>query len=531
MGMKKNVSPANDTRQMVEYEASAESRRIFGAVYTPQSIALWLAQHVEHLGFTPKLVLDPAAGDGVLLKAAQEVFPNCRAIAFEIDPEAHLRLKKYWPQRNSGAKDSLMISRWLPRGSEDVLIFSNPPWGAKISAEANLRYRDKFESAKGFYDLYDLFLEKSFQELPEGSWGAFFLPDSILLKQHKDIRKLLVENAQIKSVTRLPEGVFNGVAMGSIAIVFRKIRPKWNSRMLISRINRTNYKQFKTHSVYLAREIKQNSRFINQSDWRSDPSFSWSMELEGAGSFIKQLNVFKGIPNCESTWDEWFESGRGLEIGKKAPFLLSQSGNSINSQQRVVAVGEDVNRLSIKPTRTINLNLPRFNFKSELNDQPRILVRKTGIGLKAVVASGVVTTQTIYHFIPKKNAPEYALHYAAGFLISRVIIALHLAKTGEIEWRSHPYVTQRTIRELNLPIPKAGTRDEKVAIEIASLSKIMHEKGTSPLLEEKLDQLVCQIIGGESGLQNWAYKFLFNVKGCSYTKMLVADINLDSQVA
>ena len=123
------------------------------------------------------------------------------------------------------------------------------------------------------------------------------------------------------------------------------------------------------------------------------------------------------------------------------------------------------------------------------------------------------------------------MHYAAGFLISRVVIALHLAKTGETEWRSHPYITQRAIRELNLPIPKKGSVEEKIAKEIASISKSLHKKGRDTALEIRLDQLVCQIIGGTSDLLNWSYKFLADVKGCSYTRDLVKDISLELCVA
>ena len=175
--------------------------------------------------------------------------------------------------------------------------------------------------------------------------------------------------------------------------------------------------------------------------------------------------------------------------------------------------------------------LNNFNYKFELEDTERLLVRKTGIGLKAVVASGMATMQTIYHFTPYEAAPSYALHYAAGFLLSRIVIALHLAKTGETEWRSHPYITQKTIRELNIPIPKPGSKEEELAREIAAISKLLHEKGSDCSLEEKLDSLVCQIIGGSKVLQDWAYSFLFNIKGCAYTKSLVMNIALNSRVA
>jgi len=526
-----NVSLGGHTELMVANHMSIPTKKTLGAVDTPKSIALWLVNHVKQLGFTPKLVLDPAAGRGVLLDAALQIFPESVSIAYEIDPTAHLNLRKYWIGPNSKAEDSLRAQKWLLPESENVLIFCNPPWGATISSEENSLYRKFYLTANGFYDTYDLFLEKAVKELPNKGWGAFFLPDSILLKQHQIIRKLLLESTQIKSITRLPEGVFEGVAMGSIAIVFKKTLPRKNSRIRISRVTRKSYKLIKADYTQISKELDRNVHYVLQQNWVSDPNSNWGMEFKDAATFINELSIFKKVECNESTWDEWFHSGRGLEIGKKSDVLSVKNTKTKVGNRRLVAVGEDVNRLCVEPSKVISRNLNNFNYKSELEDTERILVRKTGIGLKAVVASGMATTQTIYHFTPYDTAPSYALHYAAGFLLSRIVIALHLAKTGETEWRSHPYITQKAIRELNIPIPKPGSKEEKLAREIAAISKLLHKKGSDCGLEEKLDSLVCQIIGGSKVLQDWAYSFLFNIKGCTYTKSLVMNLALNSRVA
>jgi len=516
---------------MAANHVGSPTKKMLGAVYTPEPMALWLANHVKKLGFTPKLVVDPAAGAGVLLDAARQIFPESASIAYEIDPITHLSLKKYWLGPNSQAEDSLSVPKWLPPESENVLIFSNPPWGANIGSKEDSLYRKFYLTAHGFYDTYDLFLEKAIKELPNKSWGAFFLPDSVLLKQHQIIRKFLLENTQIKSVTRLPEGVFEGVAMGSIAIVFKKSPPRKNSRIRISRVTRKSYKLIKDNHTQISKELDRNMHYVIQQNWARDPNSNWGMEFKDVATFIHELSIFKQVDSGGSTWDEWFHSGRGFEIGKKSEILSARSAKTKVGNRRLVAVGEDVNRLRVEPSKMINRNLDDFNYKSELEDTERILVRKTGIGLKVVVASGMAKTQTVYHFTPFDEAPFYALHYAAGFLLSRIVIALHLAKTGETEWRSHPYVTQKAIRELNFPIPKPGSKEETIAKEIAAISKLLHKRGSDCVLEENLDSLVCQIIGGSKELQDWAYSFLFNIKGCAYTKSLVMNLALNSRVA
>jgi hypothetical protein len=381
------------------------------------------------------------------------------------------------------------------------------------------------------YDTYDLFLEKSIEQLPQNSWGAFFVPDSILLKQHYNIRKILLQNTQLRSITRLPEGTFNGVAMGVIAIIFKKAKPKSNSQILISRIDRSAYMSLGNDAQTLKKALEKNEHYLNQSLWSNDPNFNWTMEFNRNANFLEGRRAIDGSIGPASTWDLWFESGRGLEMGKKSKYLSELHGKKENHENRKVAVGEDVNRLKVKPSKCLDPKIRGLNFKSELDDTERLLIRKTGIGIKAVVATGVSTTQTVYHFVPNSTAPTYAIHYAAGFLISRVVIALHLAKTGETEWRSHPYVTQRAIRELNLPIPKKGSVEEKIAKEISSISKLLHKKGRDAALEMKLDQLVCQLIGGTNDLLNWSYNFLAGVKGCSYTQDLVKDVSFELCVA
>lgn len=529
--MQQDVSPISENVHMSTRTQAAKVKKNLGAVYTPEFLALWLAQRVKQFGFRPEVVLDPAAGGGALIRAALEVFPGARGWGFEIDRKAHLALKAHWLEKNSKPGNSLTAESWIPEKKSSVLIFSNPPWGAYISKEEDTYYRNSFTSARGMYDTYDLFLEKSIEQLPQNSWGAFFVPDSILLKQHQNIRKILLQNTQIKSITRLPEGTFSGVAMGVIAIIFKKAKPKSNSKILISRIDRSAFLSLGENSQNLKKALCKREHFIGQSLWSSDPNFSWTMEFKKDADFLEGRSVIDGSIEPGSNWDRWFESGRGLEIGKKSKYLTELHGKKGKLVGRKVAVGEDVNRLQVEPSKYLVSKISGLDLKSELDDNERLLIRKTGIGIKAVVATGVSTTQTIYHFLPKKSAPPYAMHYAAGFLISRVVIALHLAKTGETEWRSHPYITQRAIRELNLPIPKKGSVEEKIAKEIASISKSLHKKGRDTALEIRLDQLVCQIIGGTSDLLNWSYNFLADVKGCSYTRELVKDISLELRVA
>lgn len=509
---------------MLKVIGPTSGQKSLGAVYTPAHLAVWLARHLHSFGCDPKTVLDPAAGAGALLEAAGSVFPNAQLRGLDLDKSAHDLLKEFGWASSDEPSDALLIEDWfVDRTSGHRAIFSNPPWGAKVNAASAHAYKQLFQSATGSFDSFDLFVEKTINTLREGDWAALFLPDSLLLPNHARTRRLIHENVLIHSVTRLPEGVFPGVYMGTLALVLQKKEVPASHSIKFSRISRFDYFSSEPSATKVEKYRIGHQAEVQQSDWIESSAATW----HGNATLLGELALPSSLINhCSqasgSNWDLWFTTGRGLEIGKKAlvkgypPVLVS--GKNIP-----VVVGEDVNRRAVSPSRLLSLpDSKDVKFKSELVPGPRLLVRKTGIGIKAAVASDVVTTQSVYHFRPNANAPEYALHYAAGFLTSRVLIAIHLAKTGETEWRSHPYVTQKVVRDLQLPIPEPGSIQEKIAKEIATISSCLHVQDDFEL-EERLDLLVAELLGKGQALVAWAKTFLAGIEGCSYTKQLTAE--------
>jgi adenine-specific DNA-methyltransferase len=512
---------------MEKVSAKQKSR---GAIYTPATLATWLADHARLLGCKPTFVFDPAAGEGALLEAAKRVFPKVKFGGLEIDSVANRRLREIYSLEVKPT-NALTVDTWNLSRFREVLIFANPPWGADFSKRDRSNFKNSFMVAKGLFDSYDLFIERIIKELPPKSWAAIFVPDSLLLKQHSLTRDYISKNTQIKSIVRLPEGVFPGVAMGSLAIVLRKCKPTSKNKVLISRIPRFEFFQDLQPLEDLKGFIAKNCHKLNQLELALSENDYWNLEPKSIRNHSLHKNgIIQPLRSGEnSNWDLWFHTGRGLELGKKSNLMQPIKSGSKSRLWVPVLVGEDINRRSASSSRVIRSDAPGIDFKKELTPQERLLVRKTGIGIKAVV-SKLATTQTIYHFSPRKTAPNYALHYAAGFLTSRVIIALHLSHTGETEWRSHPYVTQRTIREIELPIPRMGSRQERLAIRISEISRKLHTC-TDGNLENELDSLVCELIGANSKLQIWAYEYLSKVRGCSYIQELVSEVSFKRQVA
>ena len=83
--------------------------------YTPSALATSLVQATSEV--RPKLVADLAAGNGNLLLAAEQVWPNARFVATDIDPRAVRRLGRLRPSWTVGRCDlrSVPVPPLLPR--------------------------------------------------------------------------------------------------------------------------------------------------------------------------------------------------------------------------------------------------------------------------------------------------------------------------------------------------------------------------------------------------------------------------------
>jgi hypothetical protein len=142
---------------------------------------------------------------------------------------------------------------------------------------------------------------------------------------------------------------------------------------------------------------------------------------------------------------------------------------------------------------------------------PKLLVRKTGVGLSASIDhSGAFTNQVVYIFRLldefKKSLP---LELFLAVMNSRAMYYFVVKQHGETEWRSHPYVTQTQI--LNLPLPdltKACVNNRDVVKQISRLlcPYLKKCKLPSTTVDAKLERLVARLLG----LSKKDYKVIFS---------------------
>ena len=150
-------------------------------------------------------------------------------------------------------------------------------------------------------------------------------------------------------------------------------------------------------------------------------------------------------------------------------------------------VGEDIKRYSCRAKRYLEKNIKGIQYKDPRNfKQKKLLIRKTGIGIKSAIdTSGAYTNQVVFHYIAKeeKHVPDFITEYVQGVLSSRVLMAYYLQKYGDNEWRSHPYITQKVISQLPIPDIKKKKKSFDLAQKIAQHV----EKMNGCTLKEKVE--------------------------------------------
>lgn len=530
-----------------------------GAYYTPAILANWIARELcKFLDVTqPISILDPACGDGSLLEAARAVAPeNVTLLGRDIDPHALIEARIRLGQQALLETDDSLIPAVAGEQFEKIAdaVIANPPWGAKLVHSSDTLSKHGYEIAKGQFDIFDLFIERMMSVCRPECVCAFILPESILLPEHEPIRRKLLEQTQLLLIARLGEGLFRGVNRDTIVLIFRNTPRKENTMVKCFPLSPQLKKQVHSGSISIEEANDQLSHFVPQQRFDNNQWKEFDLNNRVGDS---------AITKAESTtrffWEKWVHVGRGVEIGKKGlVFLCSECGwyNPIpRSLEKVICghckiqisadsiyperiisglglnhseagwfpimAGEDVHRYLCSSTRFVKLGLPGVNYKdvSEFAGR-KLLIRKTGVGLRACVdESGAFTTQTVFHVVLRDNNNPWVLDYLQGMFNSRVMLAIHLRKTGDIQWRSHPYVTPKVFKSLPIPEPTIDTRSLQLAEAIADASREVRIN-YSLELDLHLDGLVANLLRFDNVDSGWVGRVLNETGEMQYFREL-----------
>lgn len=557
-----NTTPSQQVDQSPETPPSGY--RLTGTVYTPHSLAAYVAEKLygyltqsSLIGNKQRLsILDPACGDGALLRAIDGAVANQRDLQLlGVDLNKHaisVARKRMGDSANFVTTNGLcpfnqvrkvgwrrLLKRFGAEQGVDCII-ANPPWGAQIDGYKSLVDASAFSLNRGQFDTSDLFIEASLEILSDGGFIAFIVPDSLFFQERERLRRLLLEETSIRFIGRFGEKIFKDINRACAVVICEK-KPNFVDDFVdCLRLNPESKKQilsggmsFHDAEAALGRKIKQ-SRFL------SNPGHEFNIDLDDA-----QIKTFKKIAQSPSSLAAHLHSSRGVELSKKGKVIQCQqclkwcplprkrtlncsqckNESSIsNLPQRTIIhttnvakskrliVGEDIQRFSADSRSWLEIDAAGINYKEfSLYEGDKIVVRKTGVGLTcAVDYLGCFTNQVVYVLKLKSNASNLPLEFFQAVLSSRAIFFYISMLSGENEWRSHPYLTQRQI--LEIPLPNMNDLTDSLLDEIsdicARLREVLSGKGG---VDCELDAQVERVVADLYDLREEDYRSIFSV--------------------
>lgn len=541
-------------------EYNIEKKRALGAFYTPQVLSDLLARLLVPLckvaSASSITALDPATGDSILLesfeKLARKRGIDVSIVGIDVDKTAINKSKKKFVQNKSKCKfintDALyplgnsipangwntLVRKYIPNGID--LIVSNPPWGANIEHYVSLSH--DFKTAIGQYDIYDLFIETIIANLKQGGVYGLIVPDSIYCQEHRAVREILLSNTSIKGIIRLGEGFFPDVNF-SVSIIYGIKRPCVESDILCSHISNSEKKKILSGETDIYDLIKKKNIIVPaQQMIASDYSFTVDVSQVDF-PIIQKLN------KCD-TLDTYTSCQRGVELSKKgmvlqcpecgewfptprnkketticphckAVIVIARANHTCiitnkkdKSCEQMIA-GEDIGRFSISTNRYIIKGLKGINYKpSVLYQGPKVLVRKTGVGITAGIDySDSLTNQVVYIVKPKDSAhPLITAEVIAAILCSRLITYVVIKRKGSIGWTSNPYLSQKDVN--SLPFPRLSLQNNQTVTALNRLTELVRENlKTGKVLSNDIDAEIERNVAVLYSIGNKEYETIF----------------------
>jgi Eco57I restriction-modification methylase/TaqI-like C-terminal specificity domain len=417
----------------------------------------------------------------------------------------------------------------IENGGFDAVV-GNPPWGADIGRDSEY-YLSTCELARGQYDSYELFIERGIHLLQHARRLGMIIPDSILKPEHQPLRNY-VGKRKLLVAHRLGEGLFEDVFRAAMVVVLAAEGAKETDSYLTVTLA-------KEHRGLLYGGVHTLDDIAGQHGGHRPLSQCW--EMEGfqlrVGAAGPDEAILKIMRENTVSWDDICVDYRGVEFSQTGLVVACRKCNTLSPPPRrrkgtyadkdcpncgahlVVAEdtmrqivadcpkdfarpqrllrGEDVNRYRATSELWVDAAAPGINFKDmTIYSPPKLLVRKTGLGIYAALDNtDAIVPQAIYIFRRKAEPSPYSLEFVLGIINSRLALYYYLKLTGESEWKSFPYITQKVLKQMPLPaVDWTSTRDVKLHSRLTEMVTRMQQQ-PSRELDMAIEMCVWNLFG------------------------------------
>ena len=320
-----------------EYENSLSDsyKNKEGIYYTPDFIVKDMMKDFDE-NLSNKTFLDPCCGSGnFILEAIRKGFKPENIFGFDTDKNAIEITKKRIFEETGYISENIVTVDFLEKSVTEKqkfdYIFTNPPWGKKISKEEKQKYSKIFGVGKST-DTASLFFLASLPRLKTNGKMGFLLPDSFFnISIFEDVRKKILEY-QIDRLIDYKKP-FKGLLTKAQAVVL------------------TNSKTTENHLVACEFDNKTGKR--NQNSFTENPKSILNFWTDN-----NEFEIIKYIYNLpHTTLKNKAVFGLGIVTGNNKTICKSEPKKGLIP----VYKGSDISKNGLKnPTNFIEKDLQKY---------------------------------------------------------------------------------------------------------------------------------------------------------------------------
>ncbi len=374
------------------------------------------------------------------------------------DPFGHKAATWFDPEWMFGIKEGFGI------------VMGNPPYVSvkSISKNDKKRFSELFETGKGRFNLFTLFLEKGHKLLKDNGVMSYILPEVLYTNsEYNHIRKYLLEKTQIFSISNFSSRVFDASVDTSVIIIKNGRNKNSVIKVLLDlKLPVTTIKQSGIKDIILTKNPKNINVILDKINY-------------GKESLSNIIEVQQGI----------------IYSGQKKEKVFSNE--KIDETCKKILDGRDIHKYSINYDIKQENRYIKYTKKLHRPREERLFLAKEKLVFPRRSVNFMCTIDTNQFYLLNtayicllKNS-QYSLKYILGILNSKVINFLY----------SKTYIGyQITIPAINsMPIPKIIQGNKKLVskmqglVDKALVIKKADLKADIQSLENQIDKIVYEL--------------------------------------
>ena len=363
-------------------------------------------------------------------------------------------------------------------------VIGNPPYVSIKEIDGNLKkyFIATFKVATGQFDLYTLFIEKSFFLLKKsGLLGMITSNTYINNKDSKTLRNLILSQSIILEISNLGETVFKDANL-DVSILIISMNKEAKSKVRVIK----NSEDFKI----------QNYHYTIQDVWHKNEDHVFNINMNNS-----DIELIEKIFDCNQHLSDFLFLPRGIEIGSNSPLIIQTGSNKTEP----VLFGKNIKRYqTVFAKNYITFDVKNKAIFKDINiyKQPKILIQRIrNLSLKQrIVATydkdGFICTNTLRIGIPKNET--LPLKFILGILNSKLINWIFLKKF----LNKDIYAYQ--LEQIPMLIPKRNQESEVIKLVDTILK--LNEEIREQKLQTKINQLQSRIDFCEQRINEIVYE-------------------------